>query len=53
MSLCCRSCNSSKGVKPLDLWLESAYCKKRGISRETVAVVVKKALMNPPGLLQV
>ena len=43
ISLCCRSCNSSKGVKPLEVWLESAYCKRRGISRQTVAEVVKKA----------
>jgi hypothetical protein len=46
ISLCCRSCNSSKGVKPLEVWLESAYCKRRGISRQTVAEVVKKALMT-------
>ncbi len=44
ISLCCRACNSSKGVKPLEVWLESVYCKRRGISRETVAEVVKKAL---------
>jgi hypothetical protein len=53
ISLCCRSCNSSKGVKRLEAWLESGYCRTRGISRETVAEVVKKALMNPPRLLQV
>jgi 5-methylcytosine-specific restriction endonuclease McrA len=46
ISLCCRACNSSKGVKPLEVWLESAYCKRRGISKETVAEVVKKALMG-------
>ena len=46
ISLCCRACNSSKGVKPLEVWLESAYCKHRGISRETVAEVVKNALMG-------
>jgi hypothetical protein len=50
VSLCCRSCNFSKGVKPLQVWLESAYCKRRGISGETVAEVVKKALMNSPRL---
>jgi hypothetical protein len=50
ISLCCRACNSSKGVKLLEVWLESAYCKRRGISRETVAEVVKKALINPPRL---
>ena len=48
ISLCCRACNSSKGVKPLEIWLESAYCKRRGITRETVAEVVKSALMNSP-----
>jgi hypothetical protein len=48
ISLCCRSCNSSKGVKPLQVSLESAYCKRRGITGETVAEVVKKALMNQP-----
>ena len=42
--LCCRSCNSSKGVKLLETWIESAYCKRRNISRETVADVVKEAL---------
>lgn len=42
--LCCRSCNSSKGVKLLEIWIESAYCKRRNISRETVADVVKEAL---------
>jgi 5-methylcytosine-specific restriction endonuclease McrA len=45
ISLCCRACNSSKGVKPLEVWLESAYCKRRGITSETVAEVAKKALL--------
>lgn len=45
ISLCCRPCNSSKGVKLLAVWLESAYCKRLGITRETVAEVVKKALL--------
>lgn len=42
--LCCRSCNSSKGAKPLTAWLESAYCKRRDINAETVADIVKHAL---------
>jgi len=46
ISLCCRACNSSKGVKPLEVWLESEYCKRRGISRDMVADVVKAALMK-------
>ena len=41
---CCASCNSSKGTKRLSLWLESAYCKQRGIGRNTVADIVKQAL---------
>jgi len=44
ISRCCCSCNSSKGVKPLEAWLLSEYCKRRGISRETVAEVVRQAL---------
>jgi hypothetical protein len=44
IALCCRSCNSSKGVKALAVWLDSPYCKKRGISRDTVVAVVKNAL---------
>lgn len=32
IGLCCVSCNSSKGVKALGLWLTSRYCTERGIS---------------------
>jgi hypothetical protein len=41
---CCAPCNSSKGTKPLAVWLDSPYCKQRGIGADTVAEVVKKAL---------
>jgi hypothetical protein len=44
IALCCASCNSSKGTKELSVWLDSSYCKRRGISRDTVADVVKQAL---------
>ncbi|MEA3428868.1 MAG: HNH endonuclease, partial [Thermodesulfobacteriota bacterium] len=50
ISRCCFSCNASKGSKDLSEWLESSYCKKKGISAETVADIVKKALENPPKL---
>jgi len=43
---CCASCNSSKGIKKLSLWIESNYCKRRGIGRDTVAEVVKQALRS-------
>jgi hypothetical protein len=41
---CCVPCNSSKGTKNLSDWIQSSYCKKRGIDKENVAEVVKKAL---------
>jgi hypothetical protein len=47
---CCVSCNSSKGTKRLSEWLESDYCKKRGITRDTVADVVKRALVVQPSV---
>ncbi len=45
---CCLACNSSKGTKTLSDWLESNYCKKRGITRDTVAEVVMRALSCQP-----
>lgn len=45
---CCCSCNASKGAKDLADWLESNYCKNRGITKDTVAEVVKRALAYPP-----
>ena len=42
---CCVLCNSSKGTKTLSLWLQSDYCKRRGITKDTVAEVVKRALI--------
>jgi len=44
--MCCASCNGSKGTKSLSRWFESSYCKRRGISRNTVAHMVKQALDN-------
>ncbi len=41
---CCAPCNSSKGTKVLMEWIQSAYCKERGINKNTVAKIVKKAL---------
>ena len=44
---CCVSCNASKGTRELAVWLESDYCKQRGITAETVAPVVRAALAHP------
>jgi len=38
------ACNSSKGTKELAVWIQSDYCRKRGISKNTVATVVRNAL---------
>jgi len=40
---CCAACNSSKGTKDLVDWMQSNYCKTRGITENTVAEVVKEA----------
>jgi hypothetical protein len=50
---CCVSCNSSKGTKEVSEWLESNYCKKRGITKESVAQVVKSALASRPNIFGV
>ncbi len=44
--LCCCGCNSSKGQKRLSVWLQSRYCKERGIDPETVAPIVKQAIVK-------
>lgn len=46
---CCAPCNSSKGVKELSLWIESSYCRQRGIGIEMVADIIKQALKRSPG----
>lgn len=44
--LCCRGCNASKGQKKLSVWLQSQYCKGRGITAGTVAPIIKQAIAN-------
>jgi hypothetical protein len=41
---CCVACNSSKGTRKLSDCMQSSYCRKRGINKDTVAEVVKEAL---------
>lgn len=43
---CCVACNSSKGKRKLSDWIQSSYCKQRGINKDTVAKVVKEALRS-------
>ncbi len=44
IALCCAACNSSKGTKNLADWLQSDYCKEHGITKETVADIIRQAL---------
>lgn len=50
ITLCCMSCNASKGAKLLEDWLETDYCKRKEIAVHSIATVVKKAIVNPPKL---
>jgi hypothetical protein len=49
---CSFSCNSSKGNKKLSDWLESDYRKKRRITKDTVAEVVRMALVLEPSIFR-
>ncbi|HXE95519.1 MAG TPA: hypothetical protein VN642_03880 [Dongiaceae bacterium] len=44
MVLCCCGCNASKGQKQLSIWLQSKYCKDRGITADSVAPIIKQAI---------
>jgi 5-methylcytosine-specific restriction endonuclease McrA len=44
IALCCVACNASKGTKNLSDWLESSYCENKGINKDTVGEIIKKAL---------
>ena len=46
IALCCRGCNASKGQKKLSVWLQSNYCKVRGIAIDSVAPIIKQAITN-------
>lgn len=41
---CCVSCNASKGARDLAIWLESRYCRTRGITAGTIAAAAQAAL---------
>lgn len=40
------ACNASKGTKDLAVWLESNYCRTRGITAESFAPVVRADLKS-------
>ena len=46
IALCCNSCNASKGSKELAVWLSSDYCERKGITKDSVADVVRTHLVQ-------
>jgi hypothetical protein len=40
--LCCSGCNSSKGVKSLQEWFKSDYCKNKNINLNTVSDIIRE-----------
>ncbi len=44
IALCCGSCNASKGMKILEVWLTGKYCSTKGITKDSVADVIKEYL---------
>ncbi|SOC04542.1 hypothetical protein SAMN05877809_103206 [Rhodobacter sp. JA431] len=46
IALRCRGCNASKGQKRVSDWLVTPYCKDRGISAQTVAPIIQRAICN-------
>lgn len=48
IALCCVRCNSSKGTKSLADWLNSNYCKERGITDWSMAPVASAHLAAMP-----
>ena len=44
VAICCGSCNSSRGAKPLPEWFRPPYCQERDIRLETVADPVREFL---------
>jgi len=46
ITLCCCSCNASKGQQELSIWLKSKYCKDKNINYNAVAPIIQQFLDN-------
>lgn len=46
VTICCWSCNSSRGNKKIRDWFKTSYCLSRNISINRVAVRVRKYIEN-------
>lgn len=49
IAICCGSCNSSRGNRPILEWFRSEYCRKHGISPSTVSEVVLEYIRKYEG----
>jgi hypothetical protein len=50
IALCCIGCNASKGQRDVGVWLTGSYCAAKGITAESVAPIVRRALEHRPSL---
>ena len=46
IALCCCGCNASKGQKQLSVWLESKYCLEHNINQNSIAPIIKQAILD-------
>jgi len=46
VAICCKSCNSSRGAKPVCHWFKTEYCKSKNINIETVSKVVQEYILK-------
>lgn len=49
--ICCASCNSSRGSKPLLEWFKSKYCISRKINIDTVDETVRNYVLTIESLI--
>jgi len=49
IGICCFSCNSSRGNKPILDWFRTKYCKERNITPTTVARPVLEYIIKHEG----
>lgn len=46
VAMCCGSCNSSRGNKPLLKWFKTGYCIEKDITPKQVHAIVRKYIRN-------
>ena len=46
VTICCWSCNSSRGDKNIRDWFSTSYCMERNINENTVSKVVREYILE-------